>query len=534
MTNDIRVTPLIEASEAFPAFEEAALEAEREILFGMRLFEHDLPLYSEGALATGARTWAELLAARAADGVRVKLLLTDFEPIVGSGLHQAAWTALEGFNAAAERRGASDNLAVMAVLHPGELGWAARMLFWPMVRWRLQGIRNRIHNGDGVDLERAPGLWRLIRRRGRALRLELFPRMRLWPATYHQKMATFDGRVAIVGGIDLARRMYDTREHDRPAQDTWHDVSVKVEGVLAADARRHLVREWNANAPLFNARVTGMGAPIANLLRPVAPLPVDARQQPRPPGGRFLRTRSRRSKSPFALGPRPDVMEIEAALVAAIGGARKLIYLETQFLRSPVIGAALTKAGRSRRDAELIVVLPAAPEVVAFQGGNGVDALHGEWLQHRVIQQIKAAWGDRAGFFALARPQDGEAPDRPRAQLEGAPIVYVHAKVAIFDTQTAIVGSANLNGRSLRWDTEAAVEWTDGPAVAAFLARLWRGHFYDDPPDPTARPLQAWRRRAERNAQVPPHRRKGFLLPYDFKSAQASARRQWWAPTNML
>ncbi len=42
-----------------------------------------------------------------------------------------------------------------------------------------------------------------------------------------------------------------------------------------------------------------------------------------------------------------------------------------------------------------------------------------------------------------------------RDRLGGAPMIYVHAKVSIFDRSAAIVSSANLNGRSLRWDTEA-------------------------------------------------------------------------------
>ena len=85
----------------------------------------------------GYSTWSELLAARAADGVRVRILLTDFEPIVANTLHAQAWSALEGFVKAGDAAGAGDNLSVIAGLHPGELGKIIRLVFWPALRFRL-------------------------------------------------------------------------------------------------------------------------------------------------------------------------------------------------------------------------------------------------------------------------------------------------------------------------------------------------------------------------------------------------------------
>ena len=79
--------PLLTAAAANPALEEMALDARDEILMGFRLFEADLPLQSPRALEAGYSTWSELLSARAADGVRVRILLTDFEPIVANTLH---------------------------------------------------------------------------------------------------------------------------------------------------------------------------------------------------------------------------------------------------------------------------------------------------------------------------------------------------------------------------------------------------------------------------------------------------------------
>ncbi len=123
------VKPLLTAAAAFPALEEMTLEAEHEILMGFRLFEADLPLQSPNALAAGHETWSDLIAARAADGVQVRILLTDFEPIVANSLHERAWKALEGFVQAGDAAGAGENLRVIAGLHPGELGKFMRMIF---------------------------------------------------------------------------------------------------------------------------------------------------------------------------------------------------------------------------------------------------------------------------------------------------------------------------------------------------------------------------------------------------------------------
>ncbi len=118
--------------------------------------------------------------------------------------------------------------------------------------------------------------------------------------------------------------------------------------------------------------------------------------------------------------------------------------------------------------------------------------------------------------------------------MAGAPIVYVHAKVSIFDDAAAIVGSANLNGRSLKWDTETAILWRDGPAIAAFRDRLWRTHFAGPAPSADSAALTAWRTTAEANLKAAPAARQGFLLPYDIAAAEAHASRRLWIPTNML
>ena len=56
-------------------------------------------------------------------------------------------------------------------------------------------------------------------------------------------------------------------------------------------------------------------------------------------------------------------------------------------------------------------------------------------------------------------------------------MVYVHSKLLIVDDATCVVGSCNINDRSLRGgrDTEVAV-CIEGPQVKDLRVKLWRAH----------------------------------------------------------
>jgi phosphatidylserine/phosphatidylglycerophosphate/cardiolipin synthase-like enzyme len=282
-----------------------------------------------------------------------------------------------------------------------------------------------------------------------------------------------------------------------------------------------------------------MGAPFEQMLRPVAPILDDAPKLS-PPSldrGIFLRTRSRRSRSPFAIGPRPDVIEIERAVIKAILGAERLIYLETQFLRLPVIVQTLVRAASRNTASQLIIVVPAAPDDVAFDDNRGADARQGEWLQVRAVRLIQKAWGDRCGVFSLAQPRPISADENAlpdRATLQGALIVYVHAKVSIFDSRDAIVGSANLNARSMRWDTETAVHWRDRESVQALQNELLASHFDHAVDAEGPDPLRFWSTRAQENAGCSPEQQQGYIMPYDLGAAAKTAKYRCWVPTNMV
>ena len=190
------------------------------------------------------------------------------------------------------------------------------------------------------------------------------------------------------------------------------------------------------------------------------------------------------------------------------------------------LARSLARRAEANAGLTLLLVLPAAPEEVAFNSRPGMDARFGEHLQTRALRILTRAFGDRLFVAAMAQPRKPQEDERGRALLYGAPIVYIHSKVSIFDDAAAIVSSANLNGRSLRWDTEAGLLLTDRVQVEK-LRRKVMGHWlpkeaateYFDP----VRAVGAWRDLAQRNAGKAPSGRQGFVLPFDIGAAKRDA-----------
>ena len=205
-------------------------------------------------------------------------------------------------------------------------------------------------------------------------------------------------------------------------------------------------------------------------------------------------------------------------------------------MRDPVITAALVDTARKAPDLGLIVVLPAAPQEVAFEGDEGVDQKYGEHLQADCLEQLADAFDVR--LFVGAPAQKVESDSKNRDALCGAPIIFIHSKVSIFDEAHALVTSANLNGRSMRWDTELGIEVADPEQVAHLRQRVMRVWLPSDAGanDIAARPetVKRWRDIAFENKATAPRSRRSFLLPYDHAAAKAFGKALPAVPVEMV
>ncbi|MFD3191514.1 phospholipase D-like domain-containing protein [Sedimentitalea sp. HM32M-2] len=501
---------LLTAHEAYPEFERLFLAARREVSMGFRIFDPATRLRSPEARRIG-ETWLDLIQHGLRRGLRVTLVLTDFDPVAVPHDHRDSWASIRALIAAGELSGHPGHLRVRAAMHPARVGLGPRCLLWPRAWLELRATArdlNRLTPDQRHQfLREAPRLRPYLQERRGRLRARLWPIPQLAPATHHQKLAVFDRNTVYIGGLDLNERRYDTQRHDQEAAQTWHDVQLILRGTVAEQAALHL--------DTFEATAHGHPPPdLSQLLRTIS--------------------RRRRWAAPF-ISPRPFLTELAAAHVRLAGDARRLIYLETQYFRDRHLARHLARQARAEPGLGLILILPAAPEEVAFADAPGSESRFGEYLQARCLRIIRRAFGARLFVGAPAQPRAYDTGDR--TSLFGAPIVYLHSKVSIFDDRAAIVSSANLNGRSLYWDTEAGVLLTRPAQIVRLKRRCFAHWLGPDAPDAFFAPataVQAWRQRALQNAARPPVRRSGFILPYVTRPAWRFGRNLPGVPEEMV
>ncbi|MBV7410395.1 phospholipase D-like domain-containing protein [Maritimibacter sp. DP1N21-5] len=496
---------LLTAAEAYPAFEEAVLDAKDEVLISMRVFDPDTPLYSPRAKRIG-HSWSELIRRKLDQGVRFDITITDFDPVARADIHRYSWECLARLRAVAAASKQADRFAARVHMHPARVSFGHRLAFMFVSRGKLRTECDTLNHLDrrlrAERLALMPAFKALVRSRPGRVVPRLWPPAPLVPATHHQKMAVVDGNWLYIGGLDLNARRYDDTEHDRANDETWHDIQVAVTGPIAGVARDHILgfREWTNG---------GTPPPFNGLLRTLS---CDCGQGHR------------------GLCPQEVLHEIEDAHLRLIRNARRSIYIETQFLRSSTITDALVEAAGREPDLNLIVMLPAAPEDVAFGGSEDMDAKYGEQLQSEAVERLREAFGPRAFFGAPAQPRTHSSNGRDTHF--DAPIIYIHAKCLVVDETAAIVSSANLNGRSMRWDTETGLVFAGADAAQLFdrCARHW---FPKGPPDAPGQ-ARAWHDAASGNADLTPEDRPHFVLPYSVTPARETGQNIPGMPEEMV
>lgn len=529
------VEPLVEASAAYPAMEEMVIGAQRTAHLAFRIFDPATRARSQAARSRGFEDWGDILLDAARRGVNVRVLLSDFEPVMAHDLHRVGWANGRGLIERAERLpdDTPGSIDVLIALHEGELGFAARSLLWLAMRPKLTKLLK-----DYPDAPSWPGVaYTMLGDRPRFL-----PPARMWPATHHQKVMVVDGEMTVIGGIDVNERRYDDPEHRQPTDQTWHDVSLRVHGPVAEDADRHFVDLWNREVKRYRGEgevVAGYHLPPGHDHQTVPqPIAVPARRQPAAGGEpvaqqaaiRLVRTGSVVRDGMFAITPEPVVTEIEAVFLDTIRSARRLLYIENQFFRLRRVADEIAEQLRAKPELEVILLLPMAPDTVAFENKTGPEMRFGEWLQVKAVRRLLKKADGRVGLFSLVRRAPAEPDIKGRAKAFGSGIVYPHSKVLIADEDRAIVGSANLNGRSFRMDTEAALTWTQDAGIEAFREKLFAHHLGTGYVSGAQSPLRMWSDVAMENVHLEPDQRRGFVVPYKLGAARRFARFQRFIP----
>ncbi len=276
----------------------------------------------------------------------------------------------------------------------------------------------------------------------------------------HQKTVVVDGRFAFVGGIDMMMEnngdydRWDTKGHyfhnplrmgkDGKSPHGWHDVHLLFEGPAVADVEQNFRQRWNAVVEEHE-----MSASLSLPNEPLEDLDEDVVGDIRMQVTRTIPTRT------YSFVPENGIATILETYKQAFANAQRSIYLENQYfwrrsflgLENPLLGPPhadmeelmQTLADALARGVVVTLLLPDNPNVGREFTDDGIQYL---W---DLAPASVASGSLQAYTLGSAWQKDGAVQYRP---------IYVHAKVAIVDDQWITLGSANLNNRGMRDDTE--------------------------------------------------------------------------------
>ncbi|MGZ6037593.1 MAG: phospholipase D-like domain-containing protein [Phenylobacterium sp.] len=252
-------------------------------------------------------------------------------------------------------------------------------------------------------------------------------------ASHHQKAIIIDDAIAFCGGGDIGPDRWDTphhldgdprREKTRHAHgnaendfDSRHEVMGVVEGAPAKALGALFRDRW--------ARCTGETPPEPPTVRPAWPVQIKPQ---------FNAVEVGLSRTHGAWKHHPEVREVESLHLESIAQAKRCIYMENQYFTSPLIAGALARRLEERDGPE--VVLIGTEHSPSFFDQATMDR-----TRVKFIEILKRA--DKHGRFQAYSP----------VTTLGR-IIIVHAKLTIIDDRLLRIGSANINNRSMGFDTE--------------------------------------------------------------------------------
>lgn len=366
--------------------------------------------------------------------------------------------------------------------------------------------------------------------------------------SHHEKLVVVDQKLAFVGGLDLCFGRYDTPEHNlaekttdsvwpgkdysnprvkdfidvhRPMEDLidrnsiprmpWHDIHCSISGEAAQDVALHFIQRWNYVAAKSDYRLrTGFciccrTRRFRNLPKCIVPLYVQ-NELSRPKGHKPCHAQVIRSVSKWSAGV-PLEQSIQIAYSNLIRRAERFIYIENQFFISGLNGnrvvsnrilqAIVDRVVRAIQEQDtqfrVYILMPLLP---AFEGNvhsNELTNLHAvmHWQYATISRGSSCLLGelkkhtnkpeDHVSFFGLRNY--GVMPDQ-RLTCEQ---IYIHSKLLLVDDEKVIIGSANINDRSMNGnrDSEVGLVIEDPTVCKELRVALFKEHLggqiVDDP-----------------------------------------------------
>jgi phosphatidylserine/phosphatidylglycerophosphate/cardiolipin synthase-like enzyme len=272
--------------------------------------------------------------------------------------------------------------------------------------------------------------------------------------SHHQKLVVIrhargpENDIAFVGGIDLCHSRRDDADHHGDEQHQamapvygerppWHDAQVAIQGPAVGDLEFCFRERWDDRGPLSRDPLGIVHDLLRHTHRKASVLPPMAGD----PSARgthvvqVLRTYARR-RGGYPFAPHGE-RSVARGFRKAITRARRLIYLEDQFLWSTDVARIFADALVANPSLHLIAVVPRF-----FDQAGALTLRPNQVGREQAVRVLLDAAPDRVAIYDIEN-------------LAGVP-VYVHAKISVIDDVWASVGSDNFNRRSWSHDSEIA------------------------------------------------------------------------------
>ena len=276
-----------------------------------------------------------------------------------------------------------------------------------------------------------------------------YDRSESFDASHHQKFVVIDGTVGFVGGIDLCAGRWDERDHrpDNPLRvnsngssyRTFHDLQTYHVGPVVEQLAELFKQRWQT--------VCGEQLGLAQAERQLrldfaGSLPLAAQ--------RMAISRTEVSQSSSV----KPTLEIRQLFIDAIDAAERLIYIENQYCSSEALADALIDRMRQHRRRRLQIVM-----LIAKDADGLLEQLSISIAQCQIISRLREVAAESGHSFGIYYPTSIVA--------DGTEVpTYIHSKLLSVDDRFLSIGSANMNNRSMGYDTELNVAWDDVPGSA--------------------------------------------------------------------
>lgn len=290
-------------------------------------------------------------------------------------------------------------------------------------------------------------------------------------------------------------RVQDFYQLDRPYEEMydrtkvprmpWHDIAMQIVGQPARDVGRHFVQRWNY---ILRQRVASRPTPVL-----MPPPEYDQEELDRLGMTGTCQVQILRSASDWSIGtPKRVEHSIMTAYVNLIKTSEHFVYVENQFfitscqvnnvvIHNTIGDAIVERAIRAHENGEQWQICLVVPLMPGFQ--NSVDAQDGTSVRLIMQCQFRSICRGESSIFqrltnAGVNPHDyvrfyslrqwGKIGPQKCLTTEQ---LYIHAKCMIVDDRHVIIGSANINERSMLGsrDSEVASIVTDTCMLPSFM-----------------------------------------------------------------